>query len=207
MLYCFLLVLHNSSSSSTSFLSLPCCDTTFFLLLLATVQDSSAIPLVRCGNPPSTLLLLGSQSCTFIKGPFRPSCIPFDETIETIFKPPPSKLSSTHVGVCVGCNTYRISCKIRGSRRGVVYLKNHDTGLQVTWNFYLFFFNNCLIKGGLKQMFDALNVLRRTRCTGILVVPFLQHGDLWRNLFLDFLVPLWLLRLFFELTRAFDGDG
>ena len=82
MLYCFLLVLHNSSSSaSTSFLSLPCCHTTFFLLLLATVQDSSAIPLVKCGNPPSTLLLLGSQSCTFIKGPFRPSCIPFDETI------------------------------------------------------------------------------------------------------------------------------
>ena len=100
MLYCFLLVLHNSSSSaSTSFLSLPCCHTTFFLLL-ATVQDSSAIPLVKCGNPPSTLLL-GSQSCTFIKGPFRRSCIPFDETIDTIFKPPTSTLSSTHVGVCV----------------------------------------------------------------------------------------------------------
>ena len=100
MLYCFLLVLHNSSSSaSTSFLSLPCCHTTFFLLL-ATVQDSSAIPLVKCGNPPSTLLL-GSQSCTFIKGPFRPSCIPFDETIDSIFKPPTSTLSSTHVGVCV----------------------------------------------------------------------------------------------------------
>ena len=106
MLYCFLLVLHNSSSSaSTSFLSLPCCHTTFFLLL-ATVQDSSAIPLVKCGNPPSTLLL-GSQSCTFIKGPFCPSCIPFDETIDTIFKPPTSTLSSTHVGVCVcvGCVT------------------------------------------------------------------------------------------------------
>ena len=102
MLYCFLLlVLHNSSSSSTSFLSLPCCHTTFFLLLLATVQDSSAIPLVKCGNPHPTLLLLGSQSCTFIKGPFHPSCIPFDETIETIFKPPTSTLSSTHVGVCV----------------------------------------------------------------------------------------------------------
>ena len=101
MLYCFLLVLHNSSSSaSTSFLSLPCCHTTFFLLL-TTVQDSSAIPLVKCGNPPSTLLLLGSQSCTFIKGPFCPSCIPFDETIDTIFKPPTSTLSSTHVGVCV----------------------------------------------------------------------------------------------------------
>ena len=106
MLYCFLLVLHNSSSSaSTSFLSLPCCHTTFFLLL-ATVQDSSAIPLVKCGNPPSTLLL-GSQSCTFIKGSFCPSCIPFDETIDTIFKPPTSTLSSTHVGVCVcvGCVT------------------------------------------------------------------------------------------------------
>ena len=106
MLYCFLLVLHNSSSSATtSFLSLPCCHTTFFLLL-ATVQDSSAIPLVKCGNPPSTLLL-GSQSCTFIKGPFRPSCIPFDETIDSIFKPPTSTLSSTHVGVCVcvGCVT------------------------------------------------------------------------------------------------------
>ena len=56
MLYCFLLVLHNSSSSSTNFLSLPCCHTTFFLLLLATVQDLSAIPLVKCGNPSSALL-------------------------------------------------------------------------------------------------------------------------------------------------------
>ena len=121
MLYCFLLlVLHNSSSSSTSFLSLPCCYTTFFLLL-ATVQDSSAIPLVKCGNPPSTLLLLGSQSCTSIKGPFHPSCIPFDETIDTIFKPPTSTLSFTHVGVW--------GVTRNGSRA--------DTGFQVTWNFYL----------------------------------------------------------------------
>ena len=103
MLYCFLLlllVLHNSFSSSTSFRSLSCCHTTFFLLLLDTVQDSSAIPLVKCGNPPSTLLLLlGSQSCTSINAPFHPSCIPFEETIETIFNPPTSTLSSTHVGV------------------------------------------------------------------------------------------------------------
>ena len=100
MLYCFLLVLHNSSSSaSTSFLSLPCCHTTFFLLL-ATVQDSSAIPLVKCGNPPSTLLL-GSQSCTFIKGTFHPSFIPVYEFIQSILLPISSTLPSTHVGVCV----------------------------------------------------------------------------------------------------------
>ena len=103
MLYCFLLlllVLHNSSSSSTSFLSLPCCHTTFFLLLLATVQDSSAISLVKCGNPPSTLLLLlGSQSCTSINCPFHPSCIPVYEFIQSILYPISSTLTSTHVGV------------------------------------------------------------------------------------------------------------
>ena len=101
MLYCFLLlllVLHNSSSSSTSFLSLSCCHTTFFLLLLATVQDSFGIPLVKCGNPPSTLLL-GSQSCTSINGPFHPSCIPVYEFIQSILYPISSTLTFTHVGV------------------------------------------------------------------------------------------------------------
>ena len=62
---------------------------------------------------------------------------------------------------------------------------------------FLFFLNNSLIKGGLKQLYDTLNVLGRTRCTGILVVPFLQHGDLWWwwNLFLGFLVCLEFLEI------------
>ena len=50
---------HCWCNSSRSFLSLPsgCCHThvSFLLLQLATVQDSSAIPFVKCGNPPSVL--------------------------------------------------------------------------------------------------------------------------------------------------------